>query len=392
MGINIPFDALFLPTLVIAIATFMITLGTTRSLSFSCFLVLAKAGLFFVYFNYFFDGSFTLSDDWGYIRESLQVLSEGYTTLDLVQIPLFKLLHVFANKHYIYHMLNIISYSFFGIFYSSPVALNIILTMVTASLWYSALRVVGFSDSFSKWFFVFFCLHWELLTWTQLLNLKESLALLLISLIVSGIIKSEHKKAGILDYILIILPIYILLYTRFYIPALLISAYFLYRSFIIFRRLALFSKVSFLTLMMPLSAAFLSLVITFYSEYVPRFLIGFSNPILGSINYLLTPIPFNMSPEYSFLYFSSILHWLSFPFLLFGAWTLFREKPRLFYLLISILAVFLVFYGSFSILRGPRHRIQILFIFTLFQYCGFVGFIKTYFINLSAKTKNHEEA
>jgi hypothetical protein len=108
--------------------------------------------------------------------------------------------------------------------------------------------------------------------------------------------------------------------------------------------------------------------ITVASRYIHISHIGYH-----MARFLFTPRPWAPEPNYSFLIFPSLLTWLSAPFMFIGAIRLFlrRRQARL---LIIYTAVITIFYSVVPVLQGPRHRLQIIPIFTLFVYEGYRWF------------------
>ena len=87
----------------------------------------------------------------------------------------------------------------------------------------------------------------------------------------------------------------------------------------------------------------------------------------GMIRALLSPQPWSISSEYSFLLLPSVLHWLLFLPALLGGWMLWR-RSREAALLLIYLALILLLYGFIPEQQGPRHRLQVAFIIAWMQF------------------------
>jgi hypothetical protein len=81
--------------------------------------------------------------------------------------------------------------------------------------------------------------------------------------------------------------------------------------------------------------------------------------VAGIPRFLLTPQPWSVDPDYSYLTLPMILHWLLFPALLAGMLMLW-SRPRVSTLLLIYAVMVTGVYASYPDLQGPRHRIQLI--------------------------------
>jgi hypothetical protein len=81
----------------------------------------------------------------------------------------------------------------------------------------------------------------------------------------------------------------------------------------------------------------------------------------------LTPQPWNVSPEYSFLIIPSILHWCFFLPCLFAAALLCRRN-EVFRFAAILALVFIIFFGLIPELSSPRDRVLISWVFVWLQF------------------------
>lgn len=93
-----------------------------------------------------------------------------------------------------------------------------------------------------------------------------------------------------------------------------------------------------------------------------------SSVFLPAIRYLLTPLPWKISYEYTFLTIQSITHIILFPFFLWGIFI--YDKNPSFYIMIVFFSLNLLLHSLIPAIQGPRQRYVLNFIFIIFQYYG----------------------
>ncbi|WP_200763266.1 hypothetical protein [Nitrosophilus alvini] len=365
-------DNLFFISLVIFIFGVTVVFIYSKNIYISFFIASIKTTFFFIYFYLFFDGTFTLLDDWSYLKQTEDIINQNKTLFTLIFNP-NDLVNFFSTKHIVYQLYNVAAFNVFGNNYFSPVALNIILTYFISWILYNFLLLLKFSKKISLLIAVFYLIHWDTLFWSSIINIKDFLAQFLFLVILYNLIKIENKKK-IVPLIYIFISVVILTFLRFYLPYLIFISYLLYKIFIKLKTIKNFNlKVVGFFLFFSIPFLLIAAIINFFPHYWNLFMSFFSNPIIGTVRFLLTPMPFNLEESYQFLYFSSILHWMFFPFLLYGYWIFRRINTQIFYLISFVLLIVIVFYGSFSELQGPRHRIQITPYLILFESIGFLA-------------------
>jgi len=369
-------EVLILPFFSIFLLGFIICYYVTRNILHSLFVAIFKSFFFLIYFGYFFDGFYTFKDDWTYLREGLRVIGEGYTFIDLL-INHDQLMSIFFNNHFVYQMYNVLSVSLFGPYYFSPVALNTILTFITAFILSKTLISIGYKESISKLSFLFFVLHWDILTWGAMVNLKDILVQLLTVGIFYFLSLSAVGKNKYIGFLFAAGILLILTYLRFYLPVFIVSAYFLFRMIMMISRVHSKSYRSsmYVILMAVVIVIFQAIIISFENHF-SRYMVDFVNPVIGIPRLLLTPIPFHIDENYQFIFFSSFLHWLTFPFALLGMYLSFKTNNKYFLMLFVYFSILVLFYGTYAELQGPRHRVQITFIFALYQFLGLLYVVR----------------
>jgi hypothetical protein len=356
---------LFFPTLTIFFLTLMVSWRLLRSVEGAIFAAFIKSGLFFVYYGNIFDGTYTFKDDLSYLSGASNLLDNGIGITNINDNWDF-LFAIGGGEHFIYYLHNVYSFKLFGEGYYAPVAVNVIITLIIALLGVSlAKKEFGFSFAKARLFSLFLLFHPDILVWSNVMNGKDILVLSLhIALLMSASIyfNREYKKAAIIA----IPSIIVLLFLRFYVPLLIIGS--LAITFVIIsshknRTNLIFKAI--LTILIPL--IWLGDDIYYYGYMISEYYV---NPVYGFVRVLLTPVPFKTEASYAFLDIPSLLNWIFFPFLLYGALLVFRKHtPFSIFLLVYIFS-FVFLYSIFGELQGPRHRVQLDYAIALFQFMG----------------------
>ncbi len=129
-----------------------------RELPFAvCLLVsFVKASIPFVYFAWFFDGSWTMFDDIHYRMCGEQMLQDGYNSITALVDPkgLERLFDLSGGIHILYGWWNPLGQYLFGEHYYSAVFLNVGLTAVCGVLLVHILSIIGFDKIYRRSFFI----------------------------------------------------------------------------------------------------------------------------------------------------------------------------------------------------------------------------------------------
>lgn len=323
-----------------------------------------KTALPTVYFANYFAGTWTFLDDVAYFEQGLLLLGRDYNPAMLLfdQEALAFLMELSGGHHLLYGWFNAVAQSVFGEHYYAAVFVNVALTFGIAMFLYRLAIANDFSEAYAKGLFVFVCFHWELLAWSSLVNLKDTLVLFMTSAFVYAATQwaRTHQVKFVVAVVLLIFMFY---WIRFYVPLFLLAAFLLYLPWMASRR----------TFLAAVFAVF-GLVLIYGST------IGWNNVSLlveklnltaamvtGAARMVLTPLPWSIDPEYSFLFLPAIFHWLFLLPMSVGAILLWQTRPYLRPLFIYLILMLLL-YGAFEELQGPRHRVQLLFIYGWAQY------------------------
>lgn len=353
------------PAVVIFSFTLVAAFLVTRSVIGSLAGALIKAGLFFLNYWLFFKGQVTGFDDLYYLEMASKLRGMDFVIMDVFQRRQ-EVMDLAESAHIFYPIYNYYGVALFGDFYFAPVTLNVLATLPVA---YVGMRLgmaeFGLSRKQARVFFLFLLLHPEILAWSTVFNGKETLVLLCHVLFLTGVSLFFRKR--ILASILVISPvIYVLFGLRFYTPPLFAAAFFAYSV------IALKGKYR-LALMVLAATCSILLFLQLRGgwDYILNIYVSsLNNPLIGFVHFLLTPRPFFTDPEYEFLDWPSVYHWLAIPLFFMGLARVYRLKTRFSRYFIYYFITIMVFYSSFSELQGARHRFQLAFAFAIFEFLG----------------------
>lgn len=365
-------NILLAPGVIIFFATLWVAFRATHSPVFALLTAFLKAGVFIVYFGLLFDGTYTFLDDWSYLEggQELQAQNVGITNLgDNWELALM----IGGGDHFLYYLYNTYALRLFGEGYYAPVALNILLTLLVA--WYGTrlvAREFGISGIRRKWFFGFLLLHPDILVWSNVMNGKDIFVLLMHILLLLSC--SLFFKRQLLAALTLAVPVsFALFFLRFYVPLLFAAA--LIISLVLIRSGKGWLRLFFFGCVVA------TLVLTWLGTDGLQYALGavsanFVNPLYGFVRFVLTPVPFNTEEAYSFLDFPALIHWMLFPFAIWGLIMVYRLHTPFSRFFLLYLLVFVSLYAVFGELQGPRHRVQLDFAWAVLQFMGVMAFLR----------------
>ena len=361
-----PFDMglLLFPGIVLFLSLFALCYLGSKSLAIAWSIATIKTALFILYFGVYFDGTYTSHDDGNYLitGQRLYQLFSG----DISLIGLSQIQNIVGGAHIIYNLINAIAFLLFGEFYFSPVVVNIIVSALTSVVSVTIIKQQKIiQEPQLKYFFLFFCLHPELLSWSTVFNGKDTLVLFVNVLLLYSVslLTLRKRMAALFTGFLAVLA---LLHLRFYVPLIFGLAFSVH--LIICEKLSLKKVLSFWLV----GSIFLYFVVPWGSlGYVADLYAGsFVNPLIGAVHFMLTPRPFFTDKIHGFLNFASIVNWILFPAFLIGIYAGIKSRNRFIDFLFIYLLMFVMFYAGFYALNGPRHRLQLLLAISTFQFIG----------------------
>jgi hypothetical protein len=366
------FDILIWPGAVIFFATLTVSLIVKLNLSISILLSFIKAGIYIAYFGYFFDSTYTFFDDWSYLDGGREIFHRDIGLTNLWDNWDFVLI-IGRGDHFIYYLYNAYAINLFGDGYYAPVALNVIMTIAVAYLG-KIISITEFliSEKSARLFYSFLLLHPDILAWSNIMNGKDILILLLHVLILFSV--SFYCQNLVVKAIIVALPTtLILLFTRYYVPVMFSIA--LIVSLIIsggrrrFFDMVLFVGSGVLFLFYIGQDGFQYIAVSLNESFV--------NPIYGLIRAILTPFPFNTDDNYAFLNFPALFHWILFPFAMYGYYCVWHINTPFTRFFLVYLLVFIFLYAVYGELQGPRHRVQLDYALAVLQFIGTVSIIQS---------------
>lgn len=368
-----PFDlpTLLWPATVIFVATVIVAFYVTRAPVFSLCAALIKAGVYLLYFRHFFDGTYTFLDDWSYLEGGQELLAAGVGVSNLAEHWSLVLV-VGGGDHFVYYLYNTYAFRFFGVGYYAPVALNILITLAISFIGARLAKIeLAFSRQTTKLFFAFLLFHPDIFAWSNIMNGKDILVLLLhVLLLYSASLFIRHKIRAAL---LLAIPVSVsLLFLRFYVPILIAIA------FVVSLLTARGAKkrvrlVAMASVIVVVAAAGLGEAGFQYAILAVRE--NFVNPVYGFVRMALTPIPFNTDESYAFLNVPAMIHWMLMPFVVLGIFRVHRLHTPYSRFLLLYTGLFLGLYAVFGELQGPRHRVQLDYAWAVFQFMGLLPFL-----------------
>jgi hypothetical protein len=313
-----------------------------------------KVALPLFYFAYLFDGIWTLKDDWYYYYVGATLLRAGYHPLTIFfsRDGIYQMAVLASGSHFLYYWYNLLAQYLFGMYYYAPVFLNVGLTCVAGTFLYRICRIAGFKKSYAQGLLLFFLLHWDILAWSSLLNLKDILVMTLMVIahyyLIRLLFVSEHLLVKCLNLGFLFAVLFALLFIRPYRPVLVAAT----------------AGVWAMYKMRGLNVKTQTRIPSRFTEAIriePDIIAS------GFVHFVLTPQPWSIALTYSFLLLPSILHWLMVVPALIGGYSLWKRSPVGALLLIFLL-ITTCFYSIMIELQGPRHRLQLTFIIAWMQY------------------------
>ncbi len=318
-----------------------------------------KATIPLAYFWFYFQQSgWTLYDDVRYYDVAASLVQLGYRPWDLIIDPEGRdlLAGAAASRHTLYYLWNVVAQSVVGNYYFAAVFFNVGLTFVTGAVMFRTLRLLDFPIRFLQGLLVLHMLHWDYLSWTSLINVKETLVEALVIVSVCSMIR--FVRCGSWASLLVVSASFLLLFSlRLYIPFLIMTGVGVW--------VLLQWQDSRKYLLLPIVGA---LLILFYAKIGDTEHQLYPHLIaMGAFRFLLTPQPWSITPGYSFLQIPMILQWLFFVPACIGTLQIW-QRSRECRLLILVMLAFVTFYAMFPALQGPRHRVQLVAMFALMEF------------------------
>ncbi len=300
---------------------------------------------------------------------------QSNVTLDDIYQNLFHLNDLYQKSTFVYQSINTLSAVTFGHNFYGLAFYNILFTYMAGIFFYKLIINMGFKNNATS-LYIYFILYWEVVSWSTFASVKDTVILFLLVWIIYIVSKIILKQYTRYDFLFLFLVFYLVFHLRFYMVGVLLGSYgmfYIKQRFVNKSGIVNFMKIIILTIIL-LYIGMILFKLLFPIHY--SFLLSYiGNPAFGAIKYLLTPKPWDVSPEYGWLELSALFHVLAFPFFIIGFIKYYKFNKIFFY--ISIFFLFTVlFYSLFSYQQGPKYRFQLSFIFVIYEYLGFTLILK----------------
>lgn len=330
----------------------------------------AKMTLVVAYFAWM-GTRWTFYDDVSYLQQGRQLLAAGYDPLTILfrADGLQTLFVTSGGVHILYGWWNLLAQFMFGSDYFAPVLLNVGSTFVAGAFLFRICRLAGFGEQYARGLLVLFLLHWDVLAWSTVANMKD---VLLLTLTVASLywfarfsLPETRGRKKVVAAAALGTILFLLLWIRFYVPVLLLGTFALW---VLLKRSGWRKYV----LLGGIAGALLLVL----PRVIPSGLVQLAPgaAIVGVARALLTPQPWSIDPGYSFLLIPSLLHWLFLLPMVVGAVGVWRWSP-VGALVVLYAGTIVLFYGLVPELQGPRQRLQIAFVLAWCAYHAIYRFL-----------------
>jgi len=340
----------------------MLYLGTNNAY----LVITAKISLPLVYFAVIADGSwYTGGDDWGYVLRGIDLYLKDVDPLRIWFVAEGQHFYQFPNTA-LAKWYNFMLFYFFGPSYYAGVIFAPVLSMISGGFIFLILKRFGKSKQQAEWGAIFFLLHWETITWTSFLNLKEPLVTVLLIAFVYGLILLSKRPLAGLGLITIVTIV--MQKARFYLPFVLFAGYIAAISS--YLPLAHSRNRLVLGLILLVGAIFVLSLFGVLSLAQVRYALSvanFGDLWFGLAKVVLSPLPWNISDPAGYLLVSSTLHLVFLPVTAIGGYFLWKQglEGRI---IVFIYVVGLIAYATQPMVNSPRHRAPFLVMEILMQF------------------------
>lgn len=370
-----PLIDLALPAIFILVAGFVITYAFTRRIVLSYWITVVKAGLFLLYFGFFFNGTYTFLDDWRYLDIGEQLAANGVGLMNLISHYKY-IVSTVAGANVAYYVYNATAVQLFGSGYYAPVALNIVLTFVEAGLLMKAARAgLGMGQRAAIGLFAFLALSPDILVWSTIPNFKDTLVATGTAAAVYAVALVDQHRIG-RAALLAVAAAFVLVITRLYVPLMLGIAFGI--------TLFLSPRGRRNPWLWLLAAAALFFVMRYMGhgslvDALRALRSKMDNPVVGVVRFLITPIPFHTAPGYGFMDLPQVIYWVLLPLMFYGIRCVWRKATISSRFIVIYFILMVLLYGSFTTLQGARHRVQIDGLVVIFQFYGLLALFRQRF-------------
>lgn len=299
-------------------------------------------------------------DDETYFRSAATLLGRGYDPLSVFfsAQQFTDLLITSGGREFLYVWWNMLAQWLLGPQYEAAVWANVLLSGVAAAMLFDWVRWAGRDTDEAALVAVVFALHWETLSWTSFLNVKDTLVMVLA---IAGVSAGARIAERITwrPAVVLLGVAFLSVWLRVYLVALIGAATLATMALKANRRQLV--RLAFVgTGLSVVGLWFLKVAglgaLSSFRQYLSLGSIPF-----GLVHYLLSPQPWAIEAEYGFLTVAAVCTWLSLPLTTAGVVSLWYRVPRsrtaVIFLVVAMLLV-----AATPEVRGPRHRYMVTFV------------------------------
>tara|TARA_A100001015_G_scaffold321435_1_gene452166 strand:+ start:427 stop:1650 length:1224 start_codon:yes stop_codon:yes gene_type:complete len=347
----------------------------------SFLVVTVKIAIVVLYATVLADGSwYTGGDDWGYVLRSVDLYLKNVNPLAIWFTPEGQHLHAYPNSALL-KWYNSSLFYVFGPSYYVGLMFFPALSMITGAFVVRLLRSSGLTELSSQIGVIFYLLHWDTITWTSFLNLKEPIVTCLLFFALFG---ASLIPRNIFSSMAIIgTSFFAFQKIRFYFPFLLTAGICLsilshYCNRVSVKHLIVATVGGIGVIGIALATKLINWSQILYAAQLaePESL------AYGFAKTLLSPLPWNLTAPAEYLLICSTLHLILLPLTLTGAWLLFRTSFTG-KLIVSVWFVSLAAYAVQPMVLSPRHLAPVRALEILMQFQALLVVFELYWDNIS---------
>jgi hypothetical protein len=370
-----PLSDLAWPAIFILVTGFAISYAFTRRIILSYWITALKAGLFLLYFGWFFNGTYTFLDDWRYLHIGEQLAANGIGLMGIIRHYEY-IVSTVTGQNIAYYVYNASAVELFGAGYYAPVTLNIMLTFIEAGLLMKAARSgLGMGRRAATALFAFVALSPDILAWSTVPNFKDTLVATGTAAAVCAVALVDKHRVG-RAALLAIAAAFVLVVTRLYVPLMLGVAF----GITLF--MSPHGRRDPWLWLLAVAALFFVVRYMGHGSLVDSLRLlrsRMDNPVVGVVRFMVTPIPFHTAPGYGFMNLPQMVYWVLMPLMFYGIRSVWRKATVSARFIVIYFILMLLLYGSFTTLQGARHRVQIDGLVVIFQFHGILALFRQRF-------------
>ena len=354
---------LFLTALIAGVLGFIVV-SRILSKPASVLVITIKVGLIFWYFGVEPANLWHVwGDDEKYLEKGLRLFQSG--------VDPFRILFAVEGDSILRQMSNMamlswvvmLSFWIFGEHYYSVIFILMLVTCLSALFADGIQKNLGHGRRYRRYFAVFFLLHWEVLAWSSFAIWKEPLIVLCTFAFIYGVSIIDRsffsKSAWIFGGFWALAALFVFEYVRFYFPVLLGAA-------LVMAWISKYARLSSIIVLLVLGVlvgwglhGYLNLILE---------VVEIEKIFYGLVRMMLSPLPWQISPEMSYLLLPTIMNWFMLPVTVLGCGVFWIRSSVTSRLLVIFFWVGIIFYSFIPVIQDPRHRAPLFIIAVFFQY------------------------